>query len=114
MTLVKFVYARIAEDETAARSASLRDFWGDGPSDGAHIARWLPARVLAECEVKRRIVDEHKPTKPKYSTRMERGCLTCGTAQGWDDRANEANCNTLRLLALPYADHPEFREEWRP
>lgn len=23
-------------------------------------------------------------------------------------------CRTLRLLALPYAGHPEYREEWRP
>jgi hypothetical protein len=23
-------------------------------------------------------------------------------------------CLTLRLLALPYADRPGYREEWRP
>jgi hypothetical protein len=28
-------------------------------------------------------------------------------AQGWP-------CQTLRLLALPYADHPDYRPEWKP
>jgi hypothetical protein len=23
-------------------------------------------------------------------------------------------CDTLKLLALPYADHPDYRDEWRP
>jgi hypothetical protein len=31
--------------------------------------------------------------------------MVCQDSCGWD---------TLRLLALPYADHPDFREEWRP
>ncbi|MEU5023581.1 DUF6221 family protein [Streptomyces milbemycinicus] len=26
----------------------------------------------------------------------------------------DAPITALRLLALPYADHPDYRDEWRP
>jgi hypothetical protein len=65
------------------------------PEDRAHIARWDPARVLAECEAKRRIVELH-------------GCYhSCRSS----DYAGD--CPTMDLVALPYASHPEYREEWR-
>ena len=64
-------------------------------ADAAHIARHDPARVLAECEAKRRIVEIFTP--PHAST-FDR--LTAGVG--------------LRALALPYANHPDFfREEWK-
>jgi hypothetical protein len=58
-------------------------------------------RVLAECEAKRRIVsftiDDDGLYLEDYS-----GALSTAT-----DRI-------LRFLASVYADHPDFREEWRP
>jgi len=66
-------------------------------ADAEHIARHDPARVLAECSAKRRIVELGV-------------CTACATeAQPCDHRAD-----TLRLLALPYADHEDYREEWTP
>lgn len=56
----------------------------------AHVARWDPARVLAECEAKRRIVELNVYA---YDDPPYRYCL--------------------RLLALPYADHPDYQESWR-
>lgn len=79
-----------------------------------HAARHDPARVLAEVSAKRQQIDEHRPSRPPYMPHHTRGCSTCTTAQAWDDLANEANCRTLRLLALPYVAHPEYREEWKP
>ncbi len=32
-------------------------------------------------------------------------CVTCRT---------QGPCVTLRLLALPYAGHPDYQPEWRP
>jgi uncharacterized protein DUF6221 len=64
-------------------------------SDAAHIARWHPARVLAECDAKRRIIE------------LQRSDLR-DDPQDWE--ADEV----LRLLALPYAGHPDYRAEWRP
>lgn len=54
---------------------------------GKHVARHDPARVLAECRAKRRLVEEL-------------GAFRRGAA--------------LRLLAMPYADHPDYRQEWKP
>ena len=56
------------------------------------------ARVLAECEAKRAVVGLHPE--------MLGWCQGC---------AHESYpCRTLLALALPYADHPDYREEWRP
>jgi hypothetical protein len=124
-TLTEFLLARIAEDETVANQA--RDDgdgrWSTGshPSDecriegdnmivydegghteaqASHIARHDPARVLAECEAKRRIVESHA-----YDEGFE-GCV--------HDMKDDWPCPTLCLLALPYADHADYRDEWRP
>ncbi|WP_329131513.1 DUF6221 family protein [Streptomyces sp. NBC_01476] len=118
--LITFVRARLDEDEQTARSARDHFSWraGEGeskvlpvvalasgsfciadawyPEYAAHIARHDPARVLREVEAKRRRLDS----------------LAEAIAVGHDtyDLASEL----LPLEALPYADHPEYREEWRP
>jgi hypothetical protein len=90
-----------------------------GQSDADHIARWDPARVLAECEAKRRLVELHaiqverdrqSPFDP--ATGAERSewavdlyCDVCG----WVSVA----CDTLHALASVYADHPDYQQEWR-
>ncbi|WP_329013175.1 DUF6221 family protein [Micromonospora rifamycinica] len=76
--------------------------FGDGeirPSEAAHMVLHDPARVLAEVDAKRRILDEHDP----YGT----GHDPCRRNPG-------RYCLTARLLALPYADRPGYRDEWRP
>jgi hypothetical protein len=88
MTLTEFLLARIANDE---RDARQRIQMGEGRISAYKVPP--PARIHAECEAKRRIVGLHP-------------CDNCGAA--FDP------CETLRLLALPYADHPDYREEWRP
>jgi hypothetical protein len=90
--------------------------------EAAHIVRHDPARVLRDVEAKRRILDEHAiRVKAIPITWIEIGgerpppehevtCQTCG----WASDDPTSGCSTLRLLALPYADHPDCREEWRP
>jgi hypothetical protein len=125
--LGEFLLARIAEDEAAARTASgdggrnwqsvsdgYEEFgWtvGPGRTEGAgvyryvvtdqaqagHLARWDPARVLAECDAKRRIVVSCQ----EMQTAVVPTAAYLATV-------------TLRNLALPYADHQSYREEWRP
>lgn len=58
------------------------------PSAMEHIARHNPARVLAEVEAKRLMLDLHRE---------------CTGA-----------CYVVRVLALPYAGRDGYREEWRP
>ncbi len=69
-----------------------------------HFARWDPARVMAECEAKRRIV----ALEQEWLTEME---TILGKLPGM--RATSLTL-TLALLALPYATHPDYQEEWRP
>jgi hypothetical protein len=89
MTLTEFLLARIAEDERAANAD-----WSNLGYD--------PARVLAECEAKRRILDLHRSGE------------VCDPCSGWLGTDPAADCPTLRLLALPYADHPDYRAaEWK-
>lgn len=80
----------------------------EADANGAHIARHDPARVLAECEAKRRIIDEHTCHCPNPT------CRDCGACPG-DHHADPtpAPCATLRILALPYADHPDYDNAWR-
>lgn len=73
--------------------------------NAAHIARWDPARVLADIDAKRRIIDEH-------SLESNGACRVC--TLGWSARPAAYPCPTVRLLALPYADREGYREEWRP
>jgi hypothetical protein len=104
MTLEEFLLARIAEDEIAARSAAKTHppaGWTVAyDAETMHTRRHDPARVLAECEAKRRIV--------QHSERAHE-LAKVGPSAG--DGAWFLAC---RYLAVPYADHPDYREEWRP
>lgn len=115
--LVAFITARLDDDERTARAADSGERWEPtndrsqvwagyyvavGPyepammdeDDVAHITRFDPKRVIDEADAKRAmlphlVVDGHRLSR-------------C-------DR-----CQALRLLAAPYAWHPDFREEWAP
>ncbi len=134
MTLTEFLLARIAEEEAVSRAAvegpwdtmtqetadgeniyftvdtasgdpilDLHESGALGRSTSEHIARWDPARVLAECEAKRRIVEAHLSSE-----------AWCDHCSGGELMGNPDGCPTLRLLALPYADHADYDESWRP
>lgn len=109
--LIEFLRARFAEDERVARAAGWH-VWclGEGVGvvlarsngrfvaercreyDATHIARHDPARVLREVEAKGRIVDY----------------IEVVMSHGRHDH------ELLGALALPYSDHADYREEWRP
>jgi hypothetical protein len=133
--LVEFLRARLAEDEQAARKAADRDgeHWTagsdyvgseetpyvaigpwDGPlaETGEHIARHDPARVLAEVDAKRRIIAEHAAVHGISNTGPI--CSACGEVGnlGSEEAVVEWPCRTLRLLALPYAGHPDYDQDW--
>lgn len=78
---------------------------------GGHIVRHDPARVLAEVEAKRQILEAHEPWT------AENGDVICGRCgrEHIDGRpGGHYPCQTLRLLALPHAGHPDYPQEWRP
>jgi uncharacterized protein DUF6221 len=85
------------------------DVVGDPIDDdlAAHIARWDPARVLAECATKRRLITEHRP--------IDGMCGHCSQDEeqpapvGW---WVPTPCETLLALAAIYADHPDYDPAW--
>jgi hypothetical protein len=85
--------------------------------DAGHIARHDPARVLAEIEAKRQLVKLHEPVILRGGSGAQyfettRVCRSCEPPRQFPERAFP--CSTLRLLALPYADHPAYKPDWRP
>lgn len=119
--LVAFVRARLDDDEAAAHDAWPSPWLLDDEEYGIvspeedsavdiasaivcssnqqratnrHIARHQPARLLADVEAKRRILAacQHHESPDTFDL--------------IDD--------VLRLLAVPYADHSDYQEEWRP
>lgn len=125
--LIAFIRARLDEDARTAQAATggpwhvdSEDYaeaiydsqgtavigggrWGGEASvfetteDALHVARHDPARVLAEVEVKRAVIDE-----------------ALGIWNSDVDGVFGRGESILRYLALPYADQPGYKEIWRP
>jgi hypothetical protein len=114
MDLSEFLLARIAEDEEWARDLWERPHFGscntqgDQSSLGDECDCGLPARVLAECEAKRRIVAHYLGSRGALAK------LTDPLRRLLGEAINESHADALKPLALPYTDHPDYDESWRP
>ncbi|MDK0524324.1 DUF6221 family protein [Streptomyces sp. ML-6] len=130
--LMQFLRDRLDEDESVARTA------GGGSTDGlrwldhgsgsglvsddagmvvthkpstddehaAHIARHDPARVLREVEAKRSILAQYEEA------------VRGAASDDWLARDTWRPClrilePVVRLLVLPYADHPNYQDTWQ-
>lgn len=126
MTIADFLLARIAEDEAWADRSSRHNDTDAFAKDNYGCLLVDPARVLAECEAKRRIVSTHAVVTEDHtgawwalgnpgSEPVRTGCDNCRKAgvDGEDYLVN-GPCDTLRALAAVYADHPDYDEAWRP
>ena len=114
MNLSEFLLARVAEDERVAKwSGGLGDFsgirglgdgagfevvWEGGDIGGEYALHADPARVLAERAAKRALIELHS---------ADHSCVDGSYFGG-------APCSTHRILAQPYADHPDYQSEWSP
>lgn len=75
-----------------------------------HILSHDPASVLAECEAKRKVVesaDEATGLDMQVDAEFRVGRRDVNAEPYLGDVI-------LRHLAMPYADHPDYRPEWRP
>jgi hypothetical protein len=110
MTLSEFLLARYTEEENEARGIVDRDeFSYDVTEAGV-------GRVTAGLEAKRQVVKRH------HIREVSPSCAECGGYTATSDEVRGIAhhgyaipwpCPTLRLLAAVYADHPDYREEWR-
>lgn len=110
--LVGWLTARIDEDEALARRNTDGHGLGDGFPDyrtydgpdlaaaDEYIDRFGPLRVLAECDTKRRLIEELRHSAEYVGE--------------WCGRCSFNDEPSLKLLALPYADRPGYRGEWKP
>lgn len=118
ITLTEFLTARIDEDKARADDAWKAVDNGAVVWDRLHpdvrAAMWTPARVLAECEAKRRILDMHTSAATWDGGEECAQCSFHEAYEGFNDVSETFPCPTLRFLALPYADHPDYQEAWRP
>ena len=57
---------------------------------------WSPDRLLADVDAKLKIVEE------------------CVRTLEFEDYGHALANDVLRLLALPFADHKDYRETWKP
>ncbi|MGW4749028.1 DUF6221 family protein [Streptomyces sp. NPDC004290] len=109
---------------------------GDVPAsaEADHIARHDPARVLAEVYVKRQLIEASAAGCPPVCGAEGRHSFGRSCALAWMGPVEEDDGGrwlhddtgarfaappvttewTLRLLALPYSRHPDYRGEWRP
>lgn len=129
MTTAEFLAARYDEEEAAAKAACDRDsgkwlmgrkwnvyraeditpfdddetnqlvVYGNMESQSRHIARWDPARVLADIASKRVLL--------AYLAHVAEVILdnNLWSLEGESDHG-------LRLLAAPYAAHPDYDPAW--
>lgn len=120
--LAEFLLARLGEDAAVARACEEEGdtsalSWNAAAEPGMsesmdkihdHVQRWDALRVLAECEAKRYIVRMCSELLRAFDDR-EGGM--------WPDVNRRERTHAfafLAHLALPYADHEAWREEWRP
>jgi hypothetical protein len=102
MSLTEFLLARIAEDEKWVADEDVYPFHGDNCpyfSDGGH---WPSARVLAECEAKRRIVEAAADLESGRALAASGSLIIQGLGH-----------RLLRILAAPCADHSDYDPVWR-
>ncbi|MCX4605485.1 DUF6221 family protein [Streptomyces anulatus] len=142
--LVQFLRDRLDDDERIARHAVDGPWvdpmggpiWGGYEErfviaqqvqrwNSQHIVRHDPARVLREVDAKRAVLNAYLPPDADVHP-----ALPCINFEGQDpaDYDEYDSCSrhldaaprslrsdhVLRLLALPYADHSDYRDEWRP
>ena len=135
--LVEWLRAQLDKDERIARAVKDRSAPWDGqwmadgnsavrtvnghvlfyrhdsgplkPGLADHAAEWDPARVLREIDAKRQLLALHQEKQEQgYGSDL---CTECGFGEVGQ---SYYPCATLRLLALPYANRPGSREDWRP
>jgi hypothetical protein len=130
--LVQWLREQYAEDEQTARRAisgqvDWEEGWGAERPEGRgqtiivphvgliheavqaeHVARWNPARVLREIEAKRGVLRQYLDLREQVRNPVS--AENRARARALQGELGDV----LRLLALPYADRPGYRDEWRP
>ncbi|MFE4310619.1 DUF6221 family protein [Streptomyces sp. NPDC056891] len=85
------------------------DLSGFHPAIARHVALHDPARVLRDVDAKRRVLARHQLSPASGDPELP-----------WDNvddcqyDGDRWPCSDLLDLALSYAEHPDYQEQWRP
>lgn len=123
LTLAEFLLARIREDVEQATAGEHWDLSGWSAADDVPVQFWDYGethigyrRFLAECASKLRIVERCRQAQDAAATinGIDFGDpLREARERSGYNQAADALSYVLFELAQPYADHPDFRDEWR-
>lgn len=103
--LTPWLLGQLARDEQAARALPN--------AIGGLQSRFSPAKLIADYEAKRRIVQRHAPRVAVEG--MYRGELICGCSEGTDEfLARPWPCADVRDIASVYSDRTGYQDAWRP
>jgi hypothetical protein len=107
MSIQKFLESRIEDDERLAREGMARTDLADSrlvmTDDGRLSASgW---RVLSEVALMRDMLFCHYDVPSEEPGALAIVCATC---------QEPYPCQSLRIAAAVYRDHPRYRPEWRP
>ena len=117
--IADFLLRRIAEEERAARRAATSQatkLTAPIPDESTVDTVWghalmTPGRLIAHCAARRQIIALHEISI------VDDGIPAMIDGESGSCRAGRSEraylCQTLRLLALPYADHVEFNAAWQ-
>jgi hypothetical protein len=115
MLLTEFLIHAIAQDEEAAFAAlaeatqpALSPAWQDYLR-----AAGGPDALLAECEAKRHIVAAHT-LGTRSAGSASQGCRRCRRTEATMAGDWNGPCETLRLMAVVYADRTGYNPWWAP
>lgn len=126
---VTWLLEQVAEDEREATAAfsgqcDPENGWGISgraitPHVGvihedvqrAHVAKWNPARVLAECEAKRRVIRLYQ-----NAVQAQRAGSISNRNRTQDEAAVDVLGAVVQEFGVMYAQagRPGYREEWKP
>jgi hypothetical protein len=97
----------VGSDDRAQAKRAAGFYRERGARNVEVVVFYDPARVLAECEAKRRIVERYQAVHDADMAEEDtvRGEVTCA--------AHDAMELTIRDLVSVYVDHPDYREEWK-
>ena len=96
--LIAFLHQQFENQRFRGESVKTLAFAMPAPETAAYLTE-TGDLLLADVDAKRRILDECESALRKSAPRSN---------------LNDLAWLVLRPLALPYADRPGYREEWRP
>jgi hypothetical protein len=109
MTLTEFLLARIAEDEEMAESAASHNGGTVFARDNYGCLLVQPARVLADCEANRAIVEAYQQ---RWREADEAADARNQSLHSMFASQATGLHTAVMAIAEVYAAHPDYREEW--